>query len=104
MRFVWTNADEGVKSYDAWQHLISLADEKVHRSRASVIFFLQAMTRDGFLVDNERPGQGGYHSVWTPSPDVPCEESYMKEMAFRLRDIAGEILNVTFEIKQKPVA
>jgi len=104
MRFVWANADEGVKSYDAWQHLISLVDDSIHRSRASVIFFLQAMTRDGFLVDNERPGQGGYHSVWTPSPDVPCEESYMQTMAMQMVKVAGEILNVTFEIKQTPVA
>ena len=104
MRYVWANADEGVISNDAWQHLLSLEDENVHRSRASVIFFLQAMTREGVLVDEEKPGQGGYHSVWTPNPDVPCEESYMREMAMKLKDIAGEILNIEFIVKQKPVA
>ena len=104
MRYVWDNADEGVISYDAWQHLISLADETVHRSRASVIFFLQAMTKDGFLIDNKNTGKGGEHSVWSPSPDFPCEEFYIREMAMRMVKAAGDILNVTFMVKQNPVA
>ena len=104
MRYVWDNADEGVISKDAWQHLHTLADEKLHMSRASVIFFLKDMTKDGFLVDNEKTGKGGKHSVWFPSPDFPCEEAYMREMAIRLKDVAGEILNVTFVPKQDPVA
>ena len=104
MRYVWDNADEGVKSYDAWQHLKSLADETVHRSRASVIFFLQAMTKDGFLIDNKNTGKGGEHSVWSPSPAFPCEVSYIQEMAMRMVKAAEGILNVTFEPKQTPVA
>ena len=104
MRYVWANADEGVISRTAHLHLHTLTDETLHKSRASVIFFLKDMTEDGFLVDKEKTGKGGKHSVWFPSPDVPCEEAYMREMAIRLKDVAGEILNVTFEPKQNPVA
>jgi len=104
IRYVWANADEGVISRYAHLHLHTLADEKLHKSRASVIFFLRDMTNEGFLVDKEKPGQGGYHSVWTPSPDFPCEEAYMKEMAMRLVKVAGDILNVTFVPRQNPVA
>ncbi len=104
MRFVWANADEGVISRYAHLHLHTLADEDQHKSRASVIFFLKDMTEDGFLVDKEKTGKGGAHSVWTPSPDFPCEEAYMREMAMRLVKVAGDILNVEFTVKQKPVA
>ena len=104
MKYVWANADEGVISNDAHLHLHTLVDETLHKSRASVIFFLDAMTEDNFLVKSSKTGKGGHHGVWKPSPDFPCEESYMREMAMKLKDIAGEILNVTFEVKQKPVA
>lgn len=104
MKYVWDNAEEGVKSSDTHLHLHTLADETLHKSRASVIFFLDAMIEDGFLVKSHRTGKGGHHGIWSPSPDIPCEESYMREMAFRLRDIAGKILNVEFVVKQKPVA
>lgn len=104
MRQVWDNADEGVISNDAHQHLISLSDKKVHRSRASVIFFLQAMTKEGFLVEEKKLGKGGTHGVWRPSPDFPCEVSYMQERAMRMVKAAEGILNVEFEVRQKPVA
>ena len=104
MRYVWDNADEGVISKDAWQHLHTLADEKLHMSRASVIFFLKDMTKNGFLVDNEKTGKGGKHSVWSPSPDFPCEVSYMQEKAMQMVKAAEVILNVTFVPKQDPVA
>ena len=104
MRYVWENADEGVISRTAHEHLHTLIDETLHKSRASVIFFLNDMTEDGFLVDTEQLGKGGAHSVWTPSPDFPCEDAYMREMAMRLVKVAGDILNVTFVPKQKPVA
>jgi hypothetical protein len=104
MRYVWANADEGVISNDAWQHLHTLIDKNLHKSRASVIFFLDDMTKDGFLVKTGKTGKGGSRGVWKPNPNVPCEEAFMKEWAMRLKDIAGNILNVTFEVKQKPVA
>ena len=104
MKYVWDNAEEGVISHDAWMHLKTLVDETLHKSRASVIFFLDEMTEDGFLVKSSKTGKGGHHGVWKPSPDVPGEESYMREMAMKLKDIAGEILNVEFVVKQKPVA
>ena len=104
IRHVWANADEGVISRTAHEYLHTLADETLHKSRASVIFFLRDMTNEGFLVDKEKPGQGGYHSVWTPSPDFPCEEAYMREMAMRMVKSAEAILNVTFMVKQARVA
>ena len=103
MRHVWENTDEGVKSLAAWQHLRSLADERVHRSRATVINFLNKMTRENFLVDNKKTGKGGEHSVYYPSPDFPCEEAYIREMAMRMVKAAGDMLNVTFVPKQNPV-
>ena len=104
MRYVWDNADEGVISRTAHLHLHTLTDETLHKSRASVIFFLKDMTDDGFLVDKEKTGKGGKHSVWSPSPDFPCEEAYMREMAMRMVKAAGDILNVIFIPKQTPVA
>jgi len=104
MRYVWDNAEEGVISNDAWQHLIGLADESVHRSRASVIFFLDDMKDEGFLVKYDKTGKGGKRGVWKPSPDAPCEKAFINEMAMRLVKAAGEILNVTFVTKQDPVA
>ena len=103
MRYVWENADEGVKSVAAHQHLATLIDETLHKSRASVIFFLDDMTEDGILVKDEKTGKGGAHGVWKPSPDFPCEEAYMREMAMRLVKVAEAILNVTFTPKQTPV-
>ena len=102
MRYVWEH-EEGVISRDAHQHLIGLADEKVHRSRASVIFFLKDMAKRGFLLEIGKLGQGG-GLVWFPSPDFPCEEAYMREMAMQMVKAAGDILNVTFMVKQTPVA
>ena len=104
MRNVWANADEGIISNNAHQHLISLSDKSVHRSRASVIFFLQAMTEDEFLVEVKKLGKGGTRGVWKPSPDFPCEEAFMREMAMRMVKTAEDILNVEFVVKQKPVA
>jgi hypothetical protein len=103
MKYVWDNADEGVISNDAWMHLKTLVDETLHKSRASVIFFLDAMTEDGFLVKSSKTGKGGHHGVWKPSPDFPCEEAYMREMAMRMVKSAEAILNVTFMVKQSPV-
>ena len=104
MRYVWDNADEGVISRTAHLHLHTLTDETLHKSRASVIFFLKDMTADGFLVDKEKTGKGGKHSVWFPSPAFPCEVSYIQEMAMRMVKAAEGILNVTFMVKQTPVA
>jgi len=104
MKYVWANADEGVISNDAWQHLHTLIDETLHKSRASVIFFLDAMTKDGFLVKTGKTGKGGSHGIWKPSPDVPCEEAYMREMAMMMVKSAEDILNVTFMVKQNLVA
>lgn len=96
--------EKGVISRTAHEHLHTLADEDLHKSRASVIFFLKDMTKDGFLVDNKKTGKGGAHSVWSPSPDFPCEEAYMREMAMMMVKSAEAILNVTFMVKQTPVA
>ena len=103
MRYVWDNADEGVISRTAHLHLHTLTDETLHKSRASVIEFLKDMAKRGFLVEKGKLGQGG-GLRWTPSPDVPCEEAYMRTMAIKMKDIAGNILNVTFVPKQTPVA
>jgi len=104
MKYVWDNADEGVISNDAHLYLHTLTDETLHKSRASVIFFLDAMTENGFLEKELRTAKGGKRGVWKPSPDFPCEDAYMREMAMILVKEAGDILNVTFMVKQTPVA
>ena len=62
------------------------------------------------MVDNEvfrytdKTGKGGHHRVYYPHKDVPCEESFKQKMAMHLVKVAGELLNVTFVVKQNPVS
>jgi len=88
MQYIWANG-EGVTSHDAHIHLITRVDESIHRSRTSVIFFLDDMVEDGFLVKGLTIGKGGTHGIWKPSPDFPCEEAYIREMAMRMVKAAG---------------
>ena len=73
-------------------------------SRASVIFFLNDMVDDGILRYVSKTGKGGHHRVYYPHQNIPCEESYKQEMAMRLVKVAGDLVNVTFVMKQNPVA
>ena len=102
MRYLW-QYNEGVKSLAAYEHLKTFVDNTLHKSRASVIFFLDDMTVDGFLVKDHKTGKGGSHGIWKPSPNFPCEEAYINEMAMKMVKAAGNILNVTFVPKQNPV-
>ena len=92
MRYVW-NHPEGIISVEAFEYLQGLSDKKLHRSRASVIYFLDDMTQEGVLVKEWDIGKGGDFGTWRPSHDVPCEETYMIKMAMRMVKVAKEIIN-----------
>lgn len=53
--------NEPMKTRDAHEYIKSLG---FNRSRASVIFFLQAMEGDGLLLSREETGKGGYHTLY----------------------------------------
>lgn len=102
-RLIWDHKEDGVNSGDAWRHLHSLEDEKVHKSRASVIFFFNDMVEDGIFRYVERTGKGGVHRVYFPHANVPCEEGFKQEMSMRLVKVAGDLIGVTYHMTQNPV-
>lgn len=98
MRYIWNRArvrSEGIISVEVYEYLQNLSNKKLHRSRASVIFFLDDMAEYGFLLKEWHTGKGGKRGVWRPSPDVPCEEAYMLKMAMRMIKVAKEIINTS---------
>lgn len=67
MKFLWKRGEEGTPSGIAWVEVNKILLERgTSKSRASIIFFLQAMTEKGILTYHERTGKGGYHRVYTP--------------------------------------
>lgn len=57
-----------MKTRDAHEYIKSLGFK---RSRASVIFFLQAMEGDGLLLSREETGKGGYHALYWGCKSLP---------------------------------
>ena len=53
--------DNPLRAREAWYHTLSTGSQI---SRASVILFLQALQRDGFLNKRSQPARGGYHDVY----------------------------------------
>jgi len=61
-------------------------------SRASVISFLNRMTREGFLEHREVTDKGGHKRLYRPSPTAPDEGSFRRALAERImRKVLEEI-------------
>ena len=82
MRYLWDIGDEGVGSGDCWKHVNKMLNERDKTiSRASVIFFLNAMVDHGILEYVSRTGKGGYHKVYTPVFD---EAGFKEHLATKI--------------------
>lgn len=102
MRAVWA-AEDPIDSRTAWGWL--LAREQHHtRSRATVINFLKAAADRGWLEMTQRGVKGGEPSLYVPHPNFPCEVSFTQELAMRVVKSMGDLLGVSFMVKQKRVS
>ena len=66
---VLSTEDETTSSKEhAW--LLEHENEDFHKSRTSVIFFLQELAREGILSVDEGVGKGGAHEVFRRAKDL----------------------------------
>ena len=67
MKLLWERGDEGTASGIAWVEVNKILLERgTSKSRASIIFFLQDMAKEGVITYHEKSGKGGYHRVYSP--------------------------------------
>ena len=64
-------------SRDVWVHVNKEFGGSKTISRASIIFFLNAMCDEGVLDYREETGKGGYHRVYSPKMD---EEEFKRHV------------------------
>ncbi len=58
------STDDKTTSSKTHKWLLEQEDEELHRSRTSVIFFLQDLVEDGLLTKTEGTGKGGAHEIY----------------------------------------
>lgn len=84
MRHVWNRYADNEKPADSgstWRYVNEiLKEEKEKKSRASIIFFLDDKAEEGLLIKNTTTGKGGEKGLWTPNPEYPDEETFLKKM------------------------
>jgi len=88
VKLLWT-ADKALGSRDVWSHL------KDEASRASVINFLEAMTRYGLLEKTLVTGKGGHRGIYTAKygeeetkkiPEKPLQTTTGKTITPKIMD------------------
>ena len=89
LRFSWEKREEGVTSGVVWIHVNKVLREKERSiSRASIIFFLNAMCEEGVLDYREETGKGGYHKIYFPKMD---EEEFKRHVVKTVMSKLSEI-------------
>ncbi len=81
MKYLW-ELEEGEEagSGKAWLHTnLVLSDRGKSISRASIIFFLNAMVDEGVLTYVERTGKGGHHRIYSPAFDESGFKEFLAE-------------------------
>ncbi len=73
MNALWSNS-EGKSSRYVWEVV------KDEISRASVINFLEEMTRNGLLSKNEITGKGGHRGIYKPVYDEQGTREYLRNI------------------------
>ena len=63
-------ADKPTTSSEAHAWLLEHENEDFHKSRTSVIFFLQELSDEGILTKEEGTGKGGAHEVFQKVTDL----------------------------------
>ena len=68
LKHIWeSNIEEtGITSGQAHQFLQQTGNNKLTKSRASVIIFLNQMVEEGLLSYEEKSGKGGHHKIYYP--------------------------------------
>ena len=79
MRYLWgLDEGEGAGSGKAWVAVNKvLKKSQKSISRASIIFFMNAMVDEGVLKFIERTGKGGHHRVYSPAFDESGFRDYL---------------------------
>ena len=75
-------------SRDVWVHVNKEFGGSKTISRASIIFFLNAMCDEGVLDYREETGKGGYHRVYFPMMN---EEEFKRHVAKTLTSKLSEM-------------
>lgn len=114
LRVTWAS-EERIDSRTTWTRV---RENGYPVSRATVINFLRRMAREGVLVEvMENQGRGGGDKGWyTPHPDYPDEEMFIKkqvnyvlkrlieefkvETGFRRHPVSGEITSIHYTNKK----
>ena len=86
MRHMWNVGDEGAGSGKTWEATNLVLKEKEQSiSRASIIFFLNAMVDEGVLKYVERTGKGGHHRIYRPAfSETAFKEYLVKQIISKL--------------------
>ena len=71
LQTLW-NSNEGLSSKEVWESVKDMI------SRASVINFLDEMTRNGLLIKDKMYGRGGFHGVYKAIYDEQRTREYIK--------------------------
>jgi len=100
MRVVWS-VEGPIDSRTAWRRMV---DRGHARSRATVINFLQDARKEGWLEMVQEGVKGGEKFLYVPHPNYPCEVSFTQELAMRVVKAMGDLLGVTFMVKQRRVS
>lgn len=80
MRYLWAleEGEQGAGSGKCWEATnLVLKESGKSISRASIIFFLNAMVDEGVLKYVERTGKGGHHRVYSPAFDETGFKEYL---------------------------
>lgn len=103
MRVVWA-AEGPIDSRTAWRWSLELVEDYQVRSRATAINFLKAAAARGWLEMVQEGVKGGKKSLYVPHPNFPCEISFTQMLAMRAVNAMGDLLGVTFIVKQRRVS
>ena len=79
MKTLWNNS-EGMNSREIW------APMQNEISRASVINFLEAATKNGLLDKHEITGKGGHRGIYKPVYDEHGTRTYLKQIFMKRLD------------------
>ena len=74
LRALWSSEGE-MSSRDVWE---AVGSEDI--SRASIIFYLDAMTEAGILDKSEITGKGGHRGMYTPKHNEVETKEYLKKL------------------------
>ena len=100
LRFIWTIGEQGATSGPIWGHVNEqLAKVNKSISRASIIFFLDAMVERGVLGYETITGKGGHFRRYKPELDERGYRKFILEQILEsmMRDFPEETLEVLQE-------